>query len=171
MAQTRQNIRPARVGDAAGIAVVHVAAWRESYQGLIPDEVLAQQSVEAREVFWRGHLDQPSRGGWVLEGEGGIVGFGDCGPNHDPMLDAESEINSLYLLREAQGQGDGKRLLEVMLQALREGGYRSAGLWVAKGNDKACGFYEHLGGRPAGERVQDRRSFKLAVAAYRWDFT
>lgn len=169
MVQTQPIIRPARVSDAPGIAAVHVASWRESYQGVIPDEILDRQSVEAREIFWRGHLDQPSRGGWVLEGEGGIVGFGDCGPNHDPMLDAQSEINSLYLLRRAQGRGDGKRLLQIMLQALRDGGYSSAGLWVAKGNAKACGFYEHLGGTLAGERVQDRRSFKLPVVAYRWD--
>ncbi|MFD2263240.1 GNAT family N-acetyltransferase [Lacibacterium aquatile] len=162
------TIRPARVDDAGGIAAVHVASWQESYRGLIPDDVLAQQSVEAREIFWRGHLEQPSRGGWVLETDGAVTGFGDCGPNHDPMLESDGEINSLYLLQSAQGQGAGRGLMEVMLRALATGGYATAGLWVAKGNTGACGFYEHLGGKLVGERVQDRRTFKLPVVAYRW---
>lgn len=170
MARVPQTIRLAEVGDAGAIASVHVTAWRESYRGVIPEAILNHQSVEAREIFWRGHLGQPSRGGWVLQQEGGgIVGFGDCGPNHDPTLEAESEINSLYLLQSAQGQGGGRRLFATMLDALSGGGYASAGLWVARDNDKACGFYGHMGGRIVGERVQDRRSFQLPVIAYRWD--
>ena len=32
-------VRPADVDDAAAIAAVHVAAWRSTYRGLLPDEL------------------------------------------------------------------------------------------------------------------------------------
>lgn len=39
--------------DALAIAEVHVSSWRTTYRGLLPDSVLAAQSVEHRELAWR----------------------------------------------------------------------------------------------------------------------
>jgi len=47
------SIRHARVEDAEAIAAVHVAAWRESYTGLVPAEMLASLSVDERADRWR----------------------------------------------------------------------------------------------------------------------
>ena len=33
-------VRQAEIGDAAAIARVHVASWRTTYRGLLPDEFL-----------------------------------------------------------------------------------------------------------------------------------
>jgi hypothetical protein len=38
--------------DAEAIARVHVDSWRTTYQGILPDEVLAGLSVERRRAFW-----------------------------------------------------------------------------------------------------------------------
>ena len=40
------SIRVAGVGDAAAIAAVHVEAWRETYVGIVPAQVLAGLSVD-----------------------------------------------------------------------------------------------------------------------------
>ena len=37
-------VRRARQGDAAAIAQVHVRSWRESYRGLVPDEIALTES-------------------------------------------------------------------------------------------------------------------------------
>ena len=37
------NIRPATPADAAEIARVHVASWRETYAGVLPGAVLASR--------------------------------------------------------------------------------------------------------------------------------
>ncbi len=36
------SLRKARVADAIAIGAVHVAAWRSSYPGILPDTYLAQ---------------------------------------------------------------------------------------------------------------------------------
>ena len=40
------SIRVAGVADAAAIAAVHVEAWRETYMGIVPVQVLAGLSVD-----------------------------------------------------------------------------------------------------------------------------
>ena len=42
------SIRVAGVADAAAIAAVHVGAWRETYVGIVPVQVLAGLSVDRR---------------------------------------------------------------------------------------------------------------------------
>ena len=44
------TVRPAIPEDAPAIARVHVASWRETYAGIVPDEFLASLKVERREV-------------------------------------------------------------------------------------------------------------------------
>ena len=44
---------PARVDDAAGIAQVNVQSWRETYRGLMADDVLDDPELPSmRERFW-----------------------------------------------------------------------------------------------------------------------
>jgi hypothetical protein len=41
--------RDAELRDAGGIAKVHVRSWQAAYAGIVPDEDLAQLSVDQRE--------------------------------------------------------------------------------------------------------------------------
>ncbi|MGH6913604.1 MAG: hypothetical protein ACREH3_07840, partial [Geminicoccales bacterium] len=44
--------------DPPQIAAAHVAAWRETYVGLVPQQVLDGLDPAARERTWRRHLEQ-----------------------------------------------------------------------------------------------------------------
>jgi hypothetical protein len=50
------TLRPATPADAAAIAEVHVRSWQVGYRGIVAKEVLAAQSVQAREREWFGWL-------------------------------------------------------------------------------------------------------------------
>ncbi|MFJ6853733.1 GNAT family N-acetyltransferase [Streptomyces sp. NPDC091271] len=65
---------------------------------------------------------------------------------------APAELASAYpahlhidLLPEAQGGGNGSRLIRTLLGALRAQGVRGVHLGVGKANTRAIGFYRHLG--------------------------
>lgn len=47
------SIRGATVADAEGIAHIHVASWRSTYRGIMPDALLAGLSMERRAANWR----------------------------------------------------------------------------------------------------------------------
>src|ERR1700722_5779989 len=53
------SLRKARVADAIAIGAVHVAAWRSTYPGILPDTFLARMSVSRQAAFY----DAAIRGG------------------------------------------------------------------------------------------------------------
>ena len=52
-------IRPARDGDAARLAEIHVAAWRRGCRDILPAELLAGVSIDRRTRDWSQWLTSP----------------------------------------------------------------------------------------------------------------
>jgi phosphoribosylanthranilate isomerase len=161
------RLRRALPADAEALGLVHVAAWREAYVGLVPDEVLTALDPRARAAMWQGAL---SRGAAVhlAEQGGAIVGFGSSGPQPDASLACSGEIHALYVLRIAQRQGVGRMLMAAMARELSAQGHGSALLWVMENNLPARRFYEALGGRELARREQQREGFSAVGIAYFW---
>jgi ribosomal protein S18 acetylase RimI-like enzyme len=169
------SLRKATLEDAPAIARIHVASWRETYRGILPDMMLAMLSTETREAAWRRILAAPAafhvEAALVAELAGEPVGFGTCGRQRDARLAADGlkgEIGAIYLLRAAQGRGLGLSLMRRMFSELRSIGLDSAALWVLNDNRAARLFYERLGGAIVGERDEVRGEATLRETAYGW---
>ncbi|MBV9883828.1 MAG: GNAT family N-acetyltransferase [Sphingomonadaceae bacterium] len=154
---------------------LHVAAWRETYQGLVPDAMLAGLSPEGRGEAWAEMLRDPAGYQDVrvhLAGQDGEpIGFAACGSQSDAALAAEGfdgEIGAIYLYRAAQGRGIGRLLMRTAAADLSARGLQAASLWVLRGNIPARGFYEHLGGVVIGEKRGVRPDGELVELAYGW---
>jgi ribosomal protein S18 acetylase RimI-like enzyme len=155
-------IRRAQAGDAAAIAAVHVAAWRETYSGLVPERMLSAFSVAERIRRWHRILTAPdpsleSAVFVAVRPEQSVVGFGSCG--RQPMADLVAdgfagEFSALYLLAAHQRQGIGRRLMALMAQDLLARELCGAALWVLRDNHPARRFYEMLGARLVSQRVE-----------------
>lgn len=151
------EIRPATAADAGAIAAVHVASWRETYEGLAPAEVLAALSVEERTERWRAILSGSSQPrpsvSLAMAGDGSAAGFASCGPQRSEALARSGyagEFSAIYILKSAQRQGVGGRLMRLMAEELRARGHEWASLWVLRHNFPARRFYERLSGRKIG---------------------
>jgi len=107
------EIRPATPDDARVIANVHVEAWRTTYRGLLPDDVLAQLSVERRAEGWRqaaALTGQTGRSLFVAQEGTRILGFAAGGPERtrDPLY--TGELYAIYILESYQRRGIGRLL-------------------------------------------------------------
>ncbi|MEO5492802.1 MAG: GNAT family N-acetyltransferase [Sphingomonas sp.] len=155
---TTPTVRPARLADSERIGEIHVAAWRETYAGLMPPARLAALNVAERAAMWRHQLSSgTARGIAVAEQDGVIVGFASCAKQRTPELAAESyagEVAAIYVLRMGQGRGAGRMLMQAMARRLIAEGYRSMALWVLAANAPAQRFYQRLGGVVIAERVE-----------------
>jgi ribosomal protein S18 acetylase RimI-like enzyme len=154
-------IRRARAGDAAAIATVHVAAWRETYTGLVPERMLSSLSVEERTRRWHRILTAPDpsmeSAVFVASSDQAVVGFGSCGrqPLADLVADGfAGEFSALYVLAAHQRLGLGRRLMALMAQDLLAREVRGAALWVLRENLPARRFYEALGAKVVGQRIE-----------------
>jgi L-amino acid N-acyltransferase YncA len=70
------RIIQAKAEDGAVIANVHVPSWHAAYEKIVPASVLAAQSVEKQEAFWRDALNKNPCGVLVAVAPANeIVGF------------------------------------------------------------------------------------------------
>lgn len=165
------TIRPARPEDAPGIARVHVDSWRTTYQGIMPEEVLAKLSYPAREQRWVEMLANAERDNhsiFVAADEGGhIVGFSDGGPEREGDPEYTGELYAIYLLKEYQGRGLGRLLTEAVAKSNLQAGYPSMLVWVLVANP-ARNFYLHLGGQEVKVKQIELGGAKLGEIAYGW---
>lgn len=167
-------VRPARPDDAAGIARVHVATWRSTYRGLIPDEYLDNLKEETRAAYWKdvitrdvGAPDQPFV--MVAEKSGrGVVGFAVGGPERrgDPRF--KGELGAIYILEAHQRQGIGTRLVQAVARELLQRGCSTMLVWVLAKNP-CRPFYEALGGRRIRSETITIGGATLENWAYGWD--
>ena len=170
MLEAGMRIRDARPEDAEAIARVHVESWQTTYRGIVPDDVLANLSVEQRAQFWARTLSQRDAAACTCVAEddtGAVVGFASGGPEreHDPVY--TGELYAIYLLAAHQGSGTGRRLARRVTTRLAGMSHHALLVWVLAENP-ACGFYASLGGVPVGEKRITIGGASLVEIAYGW---
>ena len=165
------EIRRASAGDAIGLARVHVAAWRDTYAGVLPSRYLIDLSQDEQAGRWRRLLSRHDRshGTFVVEEPGeGIVGYGSCGPNRSSDLPGiGGEVHALYVDPAMQGRGLGRQLMAAMADDLLIRRHRSLCVWVLSDNP-ARWFYAHMGGRLTAEEAIRFAGTDLIQLAYVW---
>ena len=124
------QILPLAPEDIPEKAAVHAQTWQETYRGLLPDElndtITPQFAVDVtRRLTSLRTLVAKIDGRIVLDG-----------------VDGAAEVGNLYVLREFQGRGVGRALLETALSRIGE---RDVVLSAFSSNAAALGFYEHMG--------------------------
>ncbi len=168
----KATIRGAEPGDAAGISHVHVASWRTTYRGIVPDAFLDGMSYEESEARWRERLGERDRRvfSFVADVSGKVVGFASGGPRRSESLpEFDGELYALYLLAEFRGAGIGRRLLEAVAGGLSASGFTSMLAWVMSGNLPARAFYEAFGGKLVGSDTFEIEDKSIEEVAYGWD--
>lgn len=166
-------LRVATLEDASGIARVHVDSWRTTYAGLMPDSILANISLDKRtQAMERWIRNQPVNSNtYIVEVDGIIVGFAQCGANRDPEIDRTyaGELYGIYLLKEWQRKGFGKNLVKAVSRFLLSHEIKSMIVWALANNESACRFYAALGGSRVREREIEIQGQRMLETSYGWD--
>lgn len=102
------------------MAQVHVASWRQTYRGLMPDERLDDpELLPMRTRFWTGALtDQryKSNRSAVAERDGSVLGIAMSGPPKSEG-DWNRELFVLYIYATDHGSGAGQLLLDAVVDS------------------------------------------------------
>lgn len=149
------RVRHAAVGDAERLAVVHAQVWRETYAGVMPEDVLARMDALSHVERWRERVTKPPVFADVpfrllvgVEG-GDVVAFAAAGRRSDDEGPQPLQLYAINVLRSHLGTGLGQELLDAAI------GRTPAYLWVAAGNDRATAFYSRNGFRLDGAAQTD----------------
>lgn len=161
------HVREANPADVEAIASIHIAAWRASYRGILPQSLLEGLRVDDRTALWAGY------GVHTLVACRGVqtIGFTRLCPAHPISFPPfhSGEVSHLYLDPSELGKGVGRLLFESALRIARDSGYAAAVLWVLEENLPARRFYESFGLVPDGARRTDPEFLgNLAVEIRYW---
>jgi len=155
------TLREATMADLRALAELHVRTFNETHVGPFG----SGPTYATREWQWRDKLSEADATHFVLvlETAGNqLVGFIWCHPTKDNPTWA-ARLNKIYLLREYQRRGLGKRMVAAAVDRLLEQGLTSMALFTEVDNEPACNFYEQLGGeRQLNERGEFEGMFGSA---------
>jgi ribosomal protein S18 acetylase RimI-like enzyme len=165
------TIRAATPADAPAIGRIHVESWRETYHGLLSDNLLDSVAALVRAAMWRGALEHERPISlFVAQAAGGdLLGFAGGGSSRAASLPHDAEVYAIYVMRAAQRRGCGRRLMAALADALHARRFKSLCLWVLEDNASARGFYERLGGILVGEKSEVHGEDEYREVAYGWD--
>ena len=148
------TIRQASVDDAPAIAAVQVASWHTTYAGIVAQSYIDGLSVAERTIAWerrmRGAAGAVPETVLAETPAGAVVGFASGAHLRTPHPGFDAELHAIYLLREAQGQGLGRRLTSEWARRAVARGFHAAIVRVLAANPARL-FYERLGARRVKE--------------------
>lgn len=135
-------IRQAAAEDVPALAVLHVKTWNNTYGGRSP-------GIQIRERQWRELFRETDRKWFVVVIENKkreLVGFAK-GQHYDSadLPEFNGELNKIYLLRDYQRLGLGRKLVAEVAQRFLDMGITNMVLFGIPQNP-SCAFHEALGG-------------------------
>jgi GNAT superfamily N-acetyltransferase len=151
-------IRPAEPGDAAAVAEIWQAGWRDGHLGHVPDALAEVRTDESFRVRAAARLADTT----VAVVDGAVAGF--------VMID-EDEVEQVYVSARNRGTGIAGALLREAERQVAAAGHAEAWLAVVAGNERARRFYEREGWRDAGPfayeaRVEDGSTVSVPCHRY-----
>ena len=136
------------LSEAAAMAALHIACWRECYVDIVPAALMEKSSASSRLPIWQEALADPSRAVFAAYDRETAVGFILVGKSKEPNFDCEDgHVAALYLRATHYRQGIGSRLISMAARQWIDQGGHSLSLSVLTENVSALRFYEALGAR------------------------
>lgn len=152
---SKPEIRRAGLADAGKLAQIARQTFIQTFGHLYPPTDLAAFLATAYAAErMRADLADPARAAWLVEAGDEAVGYAQVGPcelPHPDVTAASGEVKRLYLLRDWQSGGLGRRLFEMTLDWLEREGRRDLFIGVWSGNHGAQRFYRRFGFDHVGE--------------------
>jgi ribosomal-protein-alanine N-acetyltransferase len=126
------SLRPLAPGDLARVADIERDTFADPWSRRSFQELLGQGHIRALAA---------------LDESGALIGYGLGSIAAD-----EGEILNIAVSKEARGRGTGRRLLDALLEQLRQAGAEHFYLEVRRSNVAAIALYRAAGFRPLGVR-------------------
>lgn len=129
------------------LAKVKRSAWETTYRGIYPEEKFDNYDFKSQSEKFRALIENKQEHVFVALCENKIVGYMSCGKPIRVFKDYNAEITLLYVLKEFQGLGLGRRFFNVGKKQLENDGFKCFFISCNKYNFPAQKFYEKMGGK------------------------
>lgn len=141
------NIRLATENDCYELSKLKHEVWNTTYRGIYPDEKIDNFDFGKNKNKFVEIINNPEIELYVVEHNGKLVGYMDYGTPHRPFENYNQEIGLLYLSKDCQGAGLGRKLFNIAYDKIKEKGYKEFFISCNKYNYPSQKFYKKMGGK------------------------
>lgn len=159
----------ARPGPAAAdaIARLHVESWRETYEGIIPPNILADADLADRTARWHSYLAVGGYPTFLASVAGQPAGIIRAGPLPEPLAEgADGHIYVIYILQRFHRRGIGRKLVGLVAAEWLQLGGSAFSVGVLSANHGARAFYEAIGARYIRPDIYQWQGHSLPESIY-----
>jgi len=162
--------REAAMEDCYEISKLKGEVWNTTYKEIYSDETLDNYDVERNKQTFERIIGNPKISLIVAMDVEKIIGFISCGKPYRPFRHYEQDIGLLYILKEYQGRGIGKKLFTTAKNHIKNNGYNEFFVSVNKYNQPAIGFYVAMGGSiiHTDEDMDDKKKAQIKIHYAIW---
>ena len=153
------TFRDAVKEDIPELGKLHAITWAETYNAKNPN-------IQLRQYQWHKSFTEENDGSWfcivIANKKNELVGFAKGKMDKDKnSVDLHGDLNKIYLLKDYQRLGLGKKLFRLVVQRFLDMGVNYMTLFGVPQNP-SCSFHEAMG----GERLySEKGNFD---GCYRW---
>jgi len=147
---TKPNIRFMTQADIPRVAEIHVAGWRNTYRGIVADEVLFGRMSVSRSTERFTQLLRTGNDDSYVYDDGITKGFMTIMPCRNDDTPDAFELGGIYIDPAFQHTGIGTIMIAAFEKIASQKGYSCLCLWVLTENNQARRFYEKMGYAPDG---------------------
>ena len=149
-------IRRAQPGDEAALAHIQTESWKTAFQGtLAPDALQTATQPDRVTAMYRRILEQNYGNIYLLTVDGEPRGIAAWGATRWADMPGYAELICIHCLPGSWRKGLGSKLMDTVLQDMKDTGYQKVMLWVFEKNSRARQFYEAWGFTTRGKVKPD----------------
>ena len=140
------TIRRVRQGDEKALAYIQTGSWKVAFEDILDAETLARCTDFDRAAdMYKRLLDENKGNGYILfvNDKPHCIAYWDAA--RDAEFDGKAELICIHSLPDNWHKGYGSRMMDKVLEDIREAGYSEVVLWVFRDNARARAFYEAKG--------------------------
>jgi ribosomal protein S18 acetylase RimI-like enzyme len=149
-----------------------ISSWQDAYRDFLPCCFLASlhQNAHHDQQAWESKIREPSSVTWIISDTRNDVGVLRIVTSSSSIPGTDTQLTTLYLLRQSRGHGLGSEALALARAEAVRRARPILGVCVLAGNRAGQAFYEQRGARRIGERVAFRLDKEPIIdILYRFD--
>lgn len=139
-------IRLAREDDCNELAKLKHKVWQTTYRGIYSDDKIDDFDYEKSINSFKKIINNPEINLYVVEDKEKVIGYMDFGLPFRPFKKYKQEMGLLYVLKEYQRKGIGKKLFNLAYDNMKKKKIKEFFISCNKYNVSAQKFYEKMGG-------------------------
>lgn len=148
-------IRKVMQGDENALAFIQTESWKAAFNGIVQEDLLARcTELDRVKNMYRQLLIEEKGKGYLLEvnGKPHCIAYWDSTRESD--MSEYAELICIHSLQDNWHKGYGSKMMERILDDVRDMGFPKIMLWVFEKNYRAIAFYKKYGFK-ATERKQE----------------